>query len=64
MRRIFTLLLLVISLSSCEILNQLPTSTTSIGGITEAEAAQGIKEALGQGLIEGCFATEQYRWFF
>ncbi len=64
MRRIFTLLLLVISLSSCEILNQLPTSTTSIGGITEAEAAQGIKEALGQGLSKAVLQLNSTDGFF
>ena len=64
MRRIFTLLLLVISLSSCEILNQLPTSTTGIGGITEAEAAQGIKEALGQGLTKAVLQLNSNDGFF
>ena len=64
MRRIFTLLLLVISLSSCEILNQLPTTTTGIGGITEAEAAQGIKEALGQGLSKAVLQLNSTDGFF
>lgn len=64
MRRIFTLLLFVISLSSCEILNQLPTSTTGIGGITEAEAAQGIKEALGQGLTKAVLQLNNNDGFF
>lgn len=64
MRRIFTLLLLVICLSSCEVLNQLPTSTTSIGGITEAEAAQGIKEALGQGLSKAVLQLNSTDGFF
>lgn len=48
MRNFFTLVFIVATLSSCEILNQLPSSTGT--GITEAEAGQGIKEALGQGL--------------
>jgi len=50
MLKIITLLCAVVTLSSCEVLNQLPTSTTTVGGVTESEAAQGIKEALSQGL--------------
>jgi len=62
MRKIFTLLCAVITLSSCEVLNQLPTSTS--GGITEAEAAQGIKEALGQGLGKAVLQLNTTDGFF
>jgi len=61
MRKIFTLLSAVITLSSCEVLNQLPTSTS---GITEAEAAQGIKEALGQGLGKAVLQLNTTDGFF
>jgi len=49
MKIFYACFIAVATLSSCEVLNQLPTTTTAVG-ITEAEAAQGIKEALGQGL--------------
>ena len=62
MRKICTLLFAVISLSSCEILNQIPTTTG--GGFTEAEAADGIKEALGQGLGKAVFQLNTTDGFF
>lgn len=52
----------VITLSSCEILNQLPTSTGT--GISETEASQGIKEALGQGLTKAVFQLNATDGFF
>lgn len=64
MRRIFTFLLLVISLSSCEVLNQLPAGTSGIAGITETEAAEGIKEALGQGLAKAVLQLNTTDGFF
>lgn len=62
MRKICTLLFAVIALSSCEILNQIPTTTG--GGFTEAEAADGIKEALGQGLGKAVFQLNTTDGFF
>lgn len=53
----------VLSFSSCEVLNQLPTST-STGGVTESEAAQGIKEALGQGLDKAVVRLNTTDGFF
>lgn len=47
MRKLFLLLLLAGSLVSCDVLQQLPTTT---GPVTEAEAGQGIRQALNQGL--------------
>lgn len=64
MRKILTLLTIIVTLSSCEVLNQLPTSTTGAGGITEAEAAQGIKEALGQGLGKAVLQLNTTDGFF
>lgn len=64
MRKIFLLIITIITLSSCEVLNQLPTSTTSVGGITEAEAGQGIKEALGQGLSKAVLQLNTTDGFF
>jgi hypothetical protein len=63
MRKIFTLLFLTASLGSCEILNNLPAST-GIGGITQQEAALGIKEALGQGITKSVFQLNSVDGFF
>lgn len=46
MKRIFTVLLLSSLFYGCDVIKQLPRST----GVTETEAADGIKEALSQGL--------------
>ncbi|MBK8141657.1 MAG: DUF4197 domain-containing protein [Chitinophagaceae bacterium] len=46
--------------SSCDILSKLPTGT----GITEAEAGQGIKEALGQGLVKAVLNLNTTDGFF
>ena len=64
MRKLFTLLLVVLTLSSCEVLNQLPTGTIPTGGISQAEAAQGIKEALGQGLSKSVLQLNTVDGFF
>lgn len=64
MRKICTFLLLIISLSSCEVLNQLPSSGSTIGGITETEAAEGIKEALAQGLSKAVLQLNTQDGFF
>ena len=52
MLKIFAILILIVGLSSCDILQQIPgaTGTTTGTGISQYEAANGIKEALGQGL--------------
>lgn len=62
MRNIITFLFAVITLSSCEVLNQLPSTTG--GGFTETEAADGIKEALGQGLGKAVFQLNTTDGFF
>lgn len=49
MKKYLIALVLAAGLSSCETLSNLPGSTT----ITEAEAAQGIREALDQGVGQG-----------
>jgi len=54
--------LAVATFSSCEVLNQLPTTAGT--GITETEAAQGIKEALGQGLGKAVFQLNTTDGFF
>ncbi len=63
MRKLLTLLALTATLSSCDVLSNLPTST-GLGGITQQEAALGIKEALGQGLNRSVFQLNAVDGFF
>jgi hypothetical protein len=62
MKQIFYILAFVpLLFNSCDTLSQLPTNT---GGVTEAEAAQGIKEALGNGVIRGIGFLNKTDGFF
>lgn len=70
MRKLFTLIAGTVMLSSCDVLSNLPTTTGGLGGITQQEAALGIKEALGQGLnrsvlqlntVDGFFKNAAYK---
>ena len=63
MRKLFTLLALTASFSSCDVLSNLP-ATTGLGGITQQEAATGIKEALGQGLAKSVLQLNTVDGFF
>ncbi len=65
MRKIFIILFAITSLglSSCEVLNQLPT-TTGVGGLSQAEAAQGIKAALDQGIGKSVLQLNKVDGFF
>lgn len=49
-------------LTGCDVLSQLPTSKG--GGVTEAEAGAGIKEALGQGLVKAVLQLNKEDGFF
>lgn len=52
-------------LSSCDVLQQLPTGVLNTGtGITENEAAMGIKEALGQGTGKAVLQLNNVDGFF
>lgn len=61
MKKLVAVLCLSVVLNSCEILSKLPTG---MGGVTEAEAGQGIKEALGQGLVKAVLQLNQTDGFF
>ena len=63
MKLFFTFLIAMISLSSCEVLNQIPGATTG-GNITESEAGQGIREALSQGLVKSVLQLNRTDGFF
>ena len=70
MKKIFPFFLFVVILSGCDVIKNLPSG--GYGGITEAEAGQGIKEALAQGVTtavlnlnktDGFFGSEAYKLF-
>jgi hypothetical protein len=63
MKKFITVVLSVILLSGCDVLSKLP-QTTGLGGITEAEAGQGIKEALSQGLSGAVLRLNKQDGFF
>ena len=62
MKKILSILVLSVTLSSCDVLSKLPTGT--FGGVTEAEAGQGIKEALSQGLVKAVLQLNREDGFF
>lgn len=62
MRKILSVILLSAALSSCDVISKLPTGT--LGGVTEAEAGQGIKEALSQGLVKAVLQLNKEDGFF
>lgn len=64
MRKLFTLFAIITTLGSCEVLNQLPTGTFGGGSFTETEAASGIKEALGQGVVKSILKLNTTDGFF
>ena len=57
-------LLIMASFYSCDTLQQLPGSTNTGTGITQADAAQGIKEALGQGISKAVLQLNTVDGFF
>jgi hypothetical protein len=60
MRKLLPIILLSVCLSSCEVLSKLPTGV----GVTEAEAGEGIKEALSQGLVKAVLQLNKEDGFF
>jgi hypothetical protein len=61
MKKIIPFLFAAFLLSGCDVLQNLPVS---IGGVTEAEAGQGIKEALSQGLAGAVLQLNKEDGFF
>lgn len=66
MRKCFIILFsaLCLGLSSCEVINQLPTTGGTLGGLTEANAAEGIKAALDQGIGKSVLQLNTVDGFF
>ena len=60
MKKLLLVLSLPLLLNSCEILSKLPTGV----GVTEGEAAEGIREALGQGLVKAVLQLNRQDGFF
>ncbi|MEP7255830.1 MAG: DUF4197 domain-containing protein [Ferruginibacter sp.] len=60
MKKIFTAILVSSLFYGCDIIKQLPQST----GVTETEAAEGIKEALSQGLAGAVLKLNKEDGFF
>lgn len=61
MGKLFFILIISLALNSCETLSKLPSGGNSI---TEGEAGEGIKEALGQGLVKAVLQLNQPDGFF
>ena len=61
MKRFFFALSFAFLFSGCDVLQQLPTGA---GGVTEAEAGQGIKEALSQGIAGAVLQLNKEDGFF
>lgn len=60
MKKIFTAILVSSLFYGCDVIKQLPQST----GVTEAEAAEGIREALSQGLVKSVLQLNKEDGFF
>lgn len=60
MKKLALVLSVSIIFNSCDTLSKLP----GIGGVTEAEAGEGIKEALGQGLVKAVLQLNKEDGFF
>ncbi len=63
MKKLLPVFMTFVLLSGCDVLNKLP-QTTGLGGISEAEAAQGIREALAQGLTNAVLKLNREDGFF
>lgn len=62
MKRLLSIILVCSLLGGCDVLSQLPKTTGN--GVTEGEAADGIKEALGQGLVKAVLQLNKEDGFF
>lgn len=64
MKTFFTLLIISISLGSCETLQQVANAAGAGVGVSNNEAALGIKEALGQGIAKSVLQLNTTDGFF
>ena len=63
MKKLLAVIGIIIGLNSCDVLQQLPQAG-GFGSVTQAEAAQGIKEALSQGLVKATLQLNKQDGFF
>jgi Protein of unknown function (DUF4197) len=64
MKKVIPVLLFSLLFVGCDELKRLQTATGPGGSVTEAEAGQGIKEALGQGLVKAVLQLNRQDGFF
>ena len=64
MKKFLAAIGLMIMLSGCDVLQQIPTGTNTGGTVTQAEAATGIKEALSQGLVKAVMQLNRQDGFY
>jgi Protein of unknown function (DUF4197) len=66
MKKLFTLSLIIISitLGSCDVINQAAGAAGAATGISNAEAGSGIKEALAQGIVKSVLQLNTTDGFF
>ena len=64
MKKLLGLLLITGLFTGCDVLQQLPQAAGAGGSVTEAEAGQGIKEALSQGLVKAVLQLNREDGFF
>lgn len=60
MKKLIFSVFLIVSLTGCDVLSNLPTGAP----VSESEAAEGIKEALGQGLVKAVLQLNREDGFF
>jgi hypothetical protein len=64
MKPLLTAMITLVLFSGCDVLKQFPTNSYPGTGISQAEAAQGIKEALSQGLVKAVVQLNRENGFF
>ena len=64
MKGFLAALVSLVVLSGCDVIKQLPTNSYPASGVSQAEAAQGIKEALSQGLVKAVVQLNRENGFF
>ncbi len=62
MKKLVLLLFVSVALNSCDLISKLPTGNGT--GVTEAEAGEGVKEALGQGLVKAVLQLNKEDGFY
>ncbi|MEP7141508.1 MAG: DUF4197 domain-containing protein [Ferruginibacter sp.] len=63
MKKFLSVIICITLLNSCDVLQQLP-QTGGSGSVTQDEAAQGIKQALSQGLVKATLQLNKQDGFF